>query len=118
MCKSVRHSPQAVTRKSTCLGPGSGGGTPRSTRGWPGRSSTIARIARLAAEDLPDDGPKARLAAQAGEHGIDAEPHEPWIPSLERLAEAGQGAGLCTECQLDGRELIPRDCRPGLEPLE
>src|SRR5438093_298346 len=43
MCRSVRHTPHARTRRSTCPGPGFGSGTTPSRSGPPRRSSTIAR---------------------------------------------------------------------------
>ncbi len=42
MCRSVRQTPQARTRMSTCSGPGRGAGTSRYLSGRPGASNTMA----------------------------------------------------------------------------
>src|SRR5262249_15939882 len=44
-CRSVRQTPQADTATRISPAPGCGTGRSRMTRGWPGRSRTMARIA-------------------------------------------------------------------------
>src|SRR5204863_10094593 len=67
-CRSVRHTPQARTRRSTCPGCGTGFGSSRRSNGRRGSTSTIARMQLLRRRLRAPDGLPTAGAAPHHQH--------------------------------------------------